>query len=43
VIPSNSLAVGIPGKVKRQVTEEEIINIKHNAERYEELWRDEHM
>lgn len=43
VIPPNSLVIGTPGKVKRQVTEEEIQTIKHNAIRYEKLWRDEHI
>lgn len=43
VIPPNSLVIGTPGKVKRQVTEEEIETIRHNAERYEKLWRDEHI
>lgn len=43
VIPPNSLVIGTPGKVKREVTEEEIETIKHNAERYEKLWRDEHI
>ncbi len=43
VIPSNSLVIGTPGKMKRQVTEMEIKTIKHNAERYEKLWRDEYI
>lgn len=43
VIPSNSLVMGSPGKVRRQVTEEEIKTIKQNAVRYEELWKNEHI
>ena len=43
VIPSNSLVVGSPGKVRREVTEEEIKTIEDNAIRYEELWRNEHV
>lgn len=43
VIPPNSLVIGTPGKVRRQVSEEEIETIKHNAIRYEELWRNEHI
>lgn len=31
VIPSNSLVLGMPGKVVRQVTDEEIEGIKNNA------------
>lgn len=43
VISSNSLVIGIPGKMRRQVTEEEIKTIKQNAKRYEELWRNEYI
>lgn len=43
IIPPNSLVIGTPGKVKRQVTDEEIKIIKDNAIRYEKLWRDEHI
>lgn len=38
-IPANSLVMGIPGKVIRQVTEEEIAAIKKNAIRYNELYK----
>lgn len=38
VIPPNSLVIGIPGKVVRQVTEEEIQGIRDNAIRYKRLW-----
>lgn len=43
VIPPNSLVMGSPGKVRREVTAEEIETIKDNAVRYEELWRSEHV
>lgn len=43
IIPPNSLVMGAPGKVRREVSEEEIKNVKHNAVRYEELWRNEHI
>ena len=43
VIPPNSLVIGSPGKVIRQVTEEEIEKVKKNAIRYEKLWRNEHI
>lgn len=39
VIPPNSLVLGIPGKVVRQVTEEEIESIRKNALRYNELYK----
>ena len=34
VIPDRSLVVGSPGKIIRQVTDEEIENIKENANDY---------
>lgn len=37
VIPPNSLVLGVPGKIIRQVTEKEIQSIKENALRYHEL------
>lgn len=43
IIPPNSLVIGSPGKVRRQVTEEEIKAIKENAVRYEVLWKNEHI
>lgn len=43
VIPSNSLVMGSPGKVRREVSKEEIETVKYNAIRYEELWRNEHL
>ncbi len=39
VIPPNSLVLGSPGKVVRQVTEDEILAIRKNALRYYELWK----
>jgi carbonic anhydrase/acetyltransferase-like protein (isoleucine patch superfamily) len=39
VIPDNSMVIGIPGKIVRQVTEEEAEAIKSNAMRYNELWK----
>lgn len=43
IIPPNSLVMGTPGKVVRQVTEKEIEDIKKNAIRYYELWKDKHI
>ena len=34
MIPERSLVIGSPGKVIRQVTDEEIKHIKENAEHY---------
>ena len=42
VIPPNSLVMGSPGKVKKEVSEEQIETVRQNAIRYEELWRNEH-
>lgn len=42
VIPANSLVMGSPGKVRREVSKEEIEVVKENAVRYEVLWRTEH-
>lgn len=38
-IPPNSLVMGIPGKVVRQVTDEEIEAIRKNALRYNRLYK----
>lgn len=43
IIPPYSLVIGSPGKVRRQVSEEEVKTVKYNAVRYEELWRNEHI
>lgn len=42
IIPPNSLVMGTPGKIIRQVTEGEIEDIKKNALRYYELWNNKH-
>lgn len=36
-IPDNSMVIGIPGKIVRQVTEEEIKGIRNNAITYNQL------
>ena len=38
-IPDNSLVVGSPGKVIRQLTEDEIESVTQNAVRYQENWK----
>ena len=38
-IPDNSLVMGSPGKIIRQLTEDEIQAIKQNAIRYQENWK----
>ncbi len=43
VIPPNSLVMGSPGKVVRQVTEEELEKVRKNAIRYYNLWRNQHI
>jgi len=37
VIPANSMVMGIPGKVVRQITEKEIMMLKEHADSYVEL------
>ncbi|MBC7087634.1 MAG: gamma carbonic anhydrase family protein [Tissierellales bacterium] len=39
IIPDNSMVIGIPGKIVRNVTDEEIDSIKKNAIRYNELYK----
>jgi len=39
VIPPNSLVLGMPGKVVRNVTDEEVERIRGNAIRYNELYK----
>jgi len=39
VIPDNSLIIGLPGKIIRQITDDEIKHIKENAKRYIENWK----
>lgn len=41
-IPENSLVIGIPGKVRRQLTQEEIKTVRNNALRYEKLWKEKY-
>jgi carbonic anhydrase/acetyltransferase-like protein (isoleucine patch superfamily) len=43
VISSNSLVLGAPGKVKRELTEDDIKSIRDNAVRYEKLWKEQHI
>lgn len=43
VIPPNSMVMGSPGKVVRQVTEEDIEAVKNNAISYNELWKNEYI
>lgn len=38
-IPPNSMVMGIPGKVIRQLGQDEIQAIRNTADRYEKLWR----
>lgn len=42
IIPSNSLVMGSPGIVRREVSIEEIEMVKHNAVKYEKLWKDKY-
>lgn len=39
-IPSNSLVLGVPGKIIRQVTEEEIKSTRDNAIEYNRLYKE---
>jgi carbonic anhydrase/acetyltransferase-like protein (isoleucine patch superfamily) len=39
IIPDNSLVIGLPGKIIRQITNDEIKHIKENAKRYIENWK----
>ena len=39
VIPDNSLVIGSPGKIVRQVTDEEVKLITENAIHYQENWK----
>jgi len=38
-IPDNSLVIGSPGKIVRQVTNEEVKSINQNAIHYQENWK----
>jgi carbonic anhydrase/acetyltransferase-like protein (isoleucine patch superfamily) len=39
IIPDNSLVVGSPGKIVRQVSDEEVKSITENAIHYQENWK----
>ena len=39
IIPDNSLVMGSPGKIVRQVSKEEIEAMKQNAIRYQNNWK----
>lgn len=39
IIPARSMVMGLPGKVRRDVTEEEVARVRANAERYIALSR----
>ena len=39
VIPDNSLVVGAPGRVQRELTEEEIQGLRRSARHYVENWK----
>lgn len=41
-IPENSLVMGSPGKVRRKLNEEDIKNIRNNANEYEKLWKEKY-
>ena len=41
VIPPHSLVMGVPGRVVRSVTPEEIEAIRANADQYAQIWRPE--
>lgn len=43
IIPPNSLVVGVPGKILRELTEVEIGEIKKNALRYYDLWKENYI
>ncbi len=43
IIPPNSLVLGSPGKVIRQVTAEELEDVRNNAIRYYNLWKTMHV
>jgi carbonic anhydrase/acetyltransferase-like protein (isoleucine patch superfamily) len=34
IVPQGSLVAGVPGRVRRELTAEEIAGIRHNAEAY---------
>lgn len=42
VIPPSSLVMGIPAKVRRNLSDEELTGIRDNALRYNELWQEKY-
>lgn len=42
IIPPNSLVVGVPGKIKKELSEEDIKSITNNGEVYVNLWREKY-
>ncbi|MDR7870477.1 MAG: gamma carbonic anhydrase family protein [Tissierellaceae bacterium] len=42
-IPPNSLVMGTPARVKRELTEAEIQSIKNNSVRYNNLWKEKYV
>ena len=42
VIPPNSLVIGVPAKIRRIVSEEEIAGVKENALNYNKLWNEKY-
>jgi carbonic anhydrase/acetyltransferase-like protein (isoleucine patch superfamily) len=38
-IPDNSMVMGAPGKVVRELTQEQIAGMQHGAARYVENWK----
>ena len=43
IIADNSLVIGSPGKVRREISDEEVKSIRENAEIYVKLWKEEHI
>lgn len=41
-IPPNSLVMGLPAKIRRELTSKEIDGIKENANTYTKLWREKY-
>jgi len=39
VIPDRSLVVGLPGRIVRELTDEEVANLQLSADRYVAQWR----
>lgn len=43
IIPDNSLVIGSPGKVRRDITDDEVKAIRENANIYVKSWKEEHI